>query len=324
MDTSDQVRYEVIDASGNKLEIGGNIGQLKQWAGSIKELKQPDGTVIKEYVLDDPEILQRIRPEAEGNHERPFHHSHQQKQHNDQQYTSNASNRYQRPSFSDLTDELKAYSNGELYSMRCSTGKHRILPLEYFKKNLCLTELFELRDALQSFLTRSANRNNKQSMPQSRPSSYSLANNHELNDYPVRSSDYHFKPQAERPRDYDQQAPHSNQNIRNTGVFPGENEYDGAPLIDLSSINASLGTYPIDKQGRIVGDISYQLTRDELEFIKNQLRNDGIHLNLSNIIPRSDRREGSAARRYRSQDNYNRRPHLDRFSRPLGSDVTGP
>lgn len=55
-----QVEYEIIDENGNQIMING-AEQLKQLAACVKEVKQADGSVVKEYILNDPKVLENIR-----------------------------------------------------------------------------------------------------------------------------------------------------------------------------------------------------------------------------------------------------------------------
>ncbi|KAI0990537.1 hypothetical protein GJ496_010375 [Pomphorhynchus laevis] len=55
------VQYEILDEQGRTLQVQGDIQKLMQMAGSVKEVRQHDGTVVKEYILDDPRILSQLR-----------------------------------------------------------------------------------------------------------------------------------------------------------------------------------------------------------------------------------------------------------------------
>lgn len=60
--SASRVQYEVLDEDGNPLAIEG-VQDLIQMSGvRAREVPQPDGTVVKEYVIDDPEILSKLRP----------------------------------------------------------------------------------------------------------------------------------------------------------------------------------------------------------------------------------------------------------------------
>jgi hypothetical protein len=54
------IEYEILDENGNKITLN-NAEQLKQLASSVTETIQPDGSIIKEYILNDPKIIEKIR-----------------------------------------------------------------------------------------------------------------------------------------------------------------------------------------------------------------------------------------------------------------------
>lgn len=54
------VEYEILDEHGNQIMING-AEQLKQLAACVNEVRQSDGSVIKEYILNDPKIIEQIR-----------------------------------------------------------------------------------------------------------------------------------------------------------------------------------------------------------------------------------------------------------------------
>ena len=59
-----RVQYEVLDEDGNPMAIDG-VHDLIQMSGArAREVTQPDGTVVKEYVIDDPQILSKFRPQS--------------------------------------------------------------------------------------------------------------------------------------------------------------------------------------------------------------------------------------------------------------------
>ena len=58
--------YEIVDEHGNQILIKG-AEQLKEFATSVKEIKQPDGSIIKEYVLNDPKVIEQIRNRVKSN-----------------------------------------------------------------------------------------------------------------------------------------------------------------------------------------------------------------------------------------------------------------
>ncbi|CAF0878284.1 unnamed protein product [Rotaria sp. Silwood1] len=54
-------QYEIIDEDGNPISIDG-VGDLIKMSGvTAREVQQPDGTFVREYVIDDPEVLSKIR-----------------------------------------------------------------------------------------------------------------------------------------------------------------------------------------------------------------------------------------------------------------------
>ena len=55
-----QVEYEIVDENGNQILIN-DAEQLKQLATSVSEIRQPDGSIVKEYILNDPGIIEKIR-----------------------------------------------------------------------------------------------------------------------------------------------------------------------------------------------------------------------------------------------------------------------
>ena len=55
-----RIQYEVVDEDGNPLAING-IQNLIQMSGvRAREVTQPDGSIVKEYVIDDPQILSKF------------------------------------------------------------------------------------------------------------------------------------------------------------------------------------------------------------------------------------------------------------------------
>jgi hypothetical protein len=54
------VEYEIVDENGNQIVIYG-AEQLKLLAACVSEIRQPDGSVIKEYILNDPKVIEQIR-----------------------------------------------------------------------------------------------------------------------------------------------------------------------------------------------------------------------------------------------------------------------
>jgi hypothetical protein len=56
-----RVQYEVVDEDGNPLAIEG-IQDLIQMSGvRAREVPQSDGSIVKEYVIDDPKLLSKFR-----------------------------------------------------------------------------------------------------------------------------------------------------------------------------------------------------------------------------------------------------------------------
>ncbi len=54
------VEYEILDEHGNQIFIN-NAQDLKELATSVSEVVQADGSIVKEYILNDPKIIERIR-----------------------------------------------------------------------------------------------------------------------------------------------------------------------------------------------------------------------------------------------------------------------
>ena len=54
------VEYEIVDENGNQILLNG-AEQLKNLAAQVNEIVQPDGSIVKEYVLNDPGIIEQIR-----------------------------------------------------------------------------------------------------------------------------------------------------------------------------------------------------------------------------------------------------------------------
>lgn len=73
------VQYEVIDEEGNPMALNDVQDLIKMSGVRAREVQQPDGSFIKEYVIDDPQLLSQFR-------------SQQQQQPPPQQQTSMTSN----------------------------------------------------------------------------------------------------------------------------------------------------------------------------------------------------------------------------------------
>ena len=54
------VEYEIVDEHGNQIMISG-AEQLKKLATCVNEIRQADGSIVKEYILNDPDIIEQIR-----------------------------------------------------------------------------------------------------------------------------------------------------------------------------------------------------------------------------------------------------------------------
>lgn len=54
------VQYEVLDENGNPIAIDGVTDLIKMSGATAREVQQPDGTYIREYVIDDPDILSKF------------------------------------------------------------------------------------------------------------------------------------------------------------------------------------------------------------------------------------------------------------------------
>ncbi|CAF1231203.1 unnamed protein product [Adineta ricciae] len=56
-----RVQYEIVDEEGNPMAADGVQDLIKMAGVRAREVPQPDGTVVKEYVIDDPELVSRFR-----------------------------------------------------------------------------------------------------------------------------------------------------------------------------------------------------------------------------------------------------------------------
>jgi len=57
------VQYEVIDEDGNPMAVDDVHDLIKKSGVTAREVKQPNGSVLREYVIDDPELLSKFRPQ---------------------------------------------------------------------------------------------------------------------------------------------------------------------------------------------------------------------------------------------------------------------
>ncbi|CAF4159118.1 unnamed protein product [Rotaria sp. Silwood2] len=60
-----RVQYEILDEDGNPLVIDDIQDLLKTSGVHAREISQSDGTIVKEYVIDDPEILSKFRSQKQ-------------------------------------------------------------------------------------------------------------------------------------------------------------------------------------------------------------------------------------------------------------------
>jgi hypothetical protein len=60
------VEYEILDEHGNQIQING-AEQLKQLAACVNEIRQSDGSIVKEYILNDPKVIEQIRSQMKAN-----------------------------------------------------------------------------------------------------------------------------------------------------------------------------------------------------------------------------------------------------------------
>jgi hypothetical protein len=54
------VQYEVVDEDGNPMVINDVHDLIKMSGVTAREVPQPDGTVVREYVIDDPQVLSKF------------------------------------------------------------------------------------------------------------------------------------------------------------------------------------------------------------------------------------------------------------------------
>jgi hypothetical protein len=58
-------QYEIIDEDGNPVAINGVQDLIKMSGVCAREVPQPDGTIVKEYVIDDPQLLSQFRSQQQ-------------------------------------------------------------------------------------------------------------------------------------------------------------------------------------------------------------------------------------------------------------------
>ncbi len=57
--------YEILDEDGKPMAIDGVQDLIKMSGVRAREVPQPDGTIIKEYVIDDPQLLSQFRSQQQ-------------------------------------------------------------------------------------------------------------------------------------------------------------------------------------------------------------------------------------------------------------------
>ena len=62
------VQYEVVDEDGNPMAIDGVHDLIKMSGVTAREVPQPDGTLVREYVIDDPSILSKFQSRVPQDH----------------------------------------------------------------------------------------------------------------------------------------------------------------------------------------------------------------------------------------------------------------
>ncbi|CAF0861544.1 unnamed protein product [Rotaria sordida] len=76
-----RIQYEIVDEDGNPLVINDVQDLIKMSGARAREITQSDGSVIKEYVIDDPEVLSKFHSQHDHHHQQQQpHQSHQQQQ----------------------------------------------------------------------------------------------------------------------------------------------------------------------------------------------------------------------------------------------------
>lgn len=62
------VQYEVVDEDGNPMAIDGVHDLIKMAGVTAREVKQADGSLVREYVIDDPTILSKFQSRTNQEH----------------------------------------------------------------------------------------------------------------------------------------------------------------------------------------------------------------------------------------------------------------
>jgi hypothetical protein len=62
------IQYEVVDEDGNPMAIDGIHDLIKMSGVTAREVPQPDGTLVREYVIDDPNILSKFQSRVPQDH----------------------------------------------------------------------------------------------------------------------------------------------------------------------------------------------------------------------------------------------------------------
>ena len=60
-----RVQYEVVDEDGNPMAVDDVQNLIKMSGVRAREVPQPDGTIIKEYVIDDPHVVSQFRSQQQ-------------------------------------------------------------------------------------------------------------------------------------------------------------------------------------------------------------------------------------------------------------------
>jgi hypothetical protein len=60
-----RVQYEIVDEDGNPMAINGVDDLIKMSGVHAREVPQADGTIVKEYVIDDPQMLSKFRSQQQ-------------------------------------------------------------------------------------------------------------------------------------------------------------------------------------------------------------------------------------------------------------------
>ena len=55
------IQYEIVDEDGNPMAIDGVQDLIKMSGVTAREVPQPDGTIVREYVIDDPDVLSKFQ-----------------------------------------------------------------------------------------------------------------------------------------------------------------------------------------------------------------------------------------------------------------------